>query len=249
MTDDSTTSREARHAEDPAQWSASRLLENDKAWRSSTMAFRPSAAFFDVAEPIVTSRRTLLGYDRLYAIWQAVHNVARVPGVAAEIGAYRGGSAYFIASTLRAVTGSEVPMHVFDTFQGHPENAITEHDTVQAAGQFSGTHLKKVTSYLSAFTEMRLHTGDVSESLADLPEYGAYRFVHIDTDLYKPTLDCLEYFGRRLSPGGVIVVDDYSSRKCPGVPKATTEYLHRTELQFHVWDVRTEQLVLTRWSA
>ncbi|MFW5652494.1 MAG: TylF/MycF/NovP-related O-methyltransferase [Planctomycetota bacterium] len=36
-----------------------------------------------------------------------------------------------------------------------------------------------------------------------------YRFVHIDVDVYEPTLACLEFFWPRLSPGGAIVIDDY----------------------------------------
>jgi hypothetical protein len=50
-----------------------------------------------------------------------------------------------------------------------------------------------------------------------------------------------------MSPGGVIVVDDYSSPRCPGVPKATVEYLQKTDVRFRVWDMRTEQLILVRY--
>lgn len=232
-----------RPRRDPANWGSGGLA---KEWRYATTAYRPTAAFFDAAEPIVKSRRTVMGYDKLYAIWQAVHNVARIPGAAAEIGAYRGGSAYFIASTFLSLTGSEVPMHVFDTFEGHPAGAVTAHDSFHGAGHWGGAKYKKVVAYLSTFTQMQIHQGDVTDSLVHLPE-SAYRFVHIDTNLYKPTLDCLEYFGQRLSPGGVIVVDDYSSPRCTGVPKATLEYLGRTDVRFHVWDTRTEQLLLARW--
>jgi hypothetical protein len=30
------------------------------------------------------------------------------------------------------------------------------------------------------------------------------------------------------------------------VPKAAVEYLQKTDVRFHVWDMRTEQLLLTR---
>lgn len=230
-----------RPLRDPAAWDSGVKRE----WRASRVPFRPGAAFFDAAEPIVTSRRTVMGYDKLYAIWQAVQNVADVPGAAAEVGAYRGGSAYFIASTFLAVTGSEVPMHVFDTFEGHPADAVTEHDSFHGEGQFSKAKYQKVKAYLAPFQRLQIHQGDVSGSLLHLPE-SAYRFVHIDTNLYKPTLECLRYFGGRMSPGGIIVVDDYSSKRCTGVPIATLEYLKATDLQFQVWDTRTEQLLLVR---
>jgi hypothetical protein len=231
-----------RHERDPAQWERP---QNKKSWRRHGLAFRPDDAFIDAAEPIVKSRRTLMAYDKLYVLWQAVRNVVGVPGAAAEIGSYRGGSAHLIAGAFITLAGGEVPMHVFDTFAGHPAQAITGHDTFHAAGHFSKTNHKKVAAYLSAFRQLEIHRGDVSLSLSGLTE-SAYRLVHIDTDLYKPTLDCLDYFGRRMSPGGVVVVDDYSSERCPGVPVATVEYLEKTDVRFQVWDMRTEQLVLVR---
>jgi O-methyltransferase len=238
---------------DPAAWvkSEARFAAGvgkrfEKYWRRpQELAFRPGAAFFDAAVPIVKSRRTLMAYDKLYVIWQAVRNVAGVSGAAAEIGVYKGGSSYLIASAFISMAGGEVPMHVFDTFEGHPAQAITEHDTFHAAGHFSSTRYKKVVAYLSPFQQLQVHAGDVSVSLPGLAE-SVYRLVHIDTDLYKPTLDCLDYFGHRMSPGGVIVVDDYSSPRCLGVSKAAVEYLQKTDVRFRVWDMRTEQLILVR---
>jgi O-methyltransferase len=206
--------------------------------------YRPSDDFFDLADFVMRHKRTLLAYDRLYIFWQAAANLANVPGSVAEIGSYRGGSAYFIASAFLRMTGSEVPMHVFDTFEGHPAESMSEHDPYHSPGQFQGTQYEKVREYLSRFTELRIHKGDVLHALPQLEE-SVYRLVHIDTDLYQPTVACLDYFGPRMSPEGVIVVDDYASKKCPGVPKAVSEYLARTD-QFRIWDMRTEQLVLIK---
>jgi O-methyltransferase len=246
MSDDSQAQVQAPRREkrprDPEQW----VHRSMGAYRNSaqSLEFRPGPAFFEIADPIVQSRRTLLGYDRLYVFWQAIRNVALVPGVAAEIGSYRGGSAYFLARAFERVTGAEVPMHVFDTFEGHPAGAITPHDPFHEPGQFGRTSYEDVKTYLSPFHQLQIHKGDVSGSLPGLAET-AYRFVHIDTDLYQPTIVCLEYFVPRLSPGGVIIVDDYASGKCPGVAKAVVEYLeHADHLQ--VWDMRTEQLMLVK---
>jgi O-methyltransferase len=227
---------------DPEQWTR-RSTEKYRKYRYS-VEFRPGQAFFDLADPLVQSKRTLLSYDRLYVFWQVIHNVANVPGVVAEIGSYRGGSAYFVASRFASVIGEEVPMHVFDTFEGHPEQAITEHDPFHEAGKFSKTSYEDVRAYLSSFQLLQVHKGDVSASLPHLEE-AAYRLVHIDTDLYQPTIACLEYFAPRMSPRGVIVVDDYASPKCAGVPKAVVEYLEGTDA-FDVWDMRTEQLMLVK---
>jgi hypothetical protein len=208
------------------------------------LEFRPSPEFFALADPVVRPKRTLLGYDGLYVFWQAARNVADLPGAVAEVGSYRGGSAYFLASAFVSLTGAEVPVHVFDTFEGHPDSAITEHDPFQTAGQFNATSYEDVHAYLSPFQQLQIYKGDVALSLPRLPE-SIYRLVHIDTDLYQPTIVCLDYFGRRMPTGGVIVLDDYASQKCPGVPKAVVEYLDRTD-GFQAWDMRTEQLMLVK---
>ena len=135
-------------------------------------------------------------------------------------------------------------LDVFDTFEGHPEDAISDHDPFQQAGQFGGAGFKRVREVLSGFQSIQFYRGDVLESLPHVPE-SMYRFVHIDTDLYQPTLTCLEYYAARLSPGGIIVLDDYTSYKCPGVQKAAVEFLANTH-EFHVWDMRTEQLMLVK---
>lgn len=227
---------------DPEKW-IHRVIEKYRKGKDP-LAFRPSSAFFALADPVVGTGRTLLGYDRLYVFWQAIQNLDVVPGAVAEIGTYRGGSAYFIASACVAATGAEVPFHVFDTFEGHPEHAMSEHDTFHKAGQFSGTSYDDVRGYLSAFASIQIHRGDVLTSLPRLDE-STYRLVHVDTDLYLPTRACLEYFGPRMSAGGVFVLDDYASGKCPGVRKAACEYLEQTPA-YQVWDMRTEQLMLVK---
>ena len=231
-----------RRQRDPETW-IHRPMEQYRKGKNA-LGHRPNNAFFAVADPVVQSKRTLLGYDRLYVVWQAIHNVGDLPGAVAEIGSYRGGSAYFIASTFKAITGREADIHIFDTFEGHPGQKITDSDTYHKAGQFSATSYEDVTSYLSGFARLQVHKGEVSTLLPHLPE-STYRLLHIDTDLYQPTIDCLEYFGPRLTSGGVVIIDDYASKKCPGVPKAVVEYLARTD-SFHAWDMRTEQLMLLK---
>jgi hypothetical protein len=233
---------EDKRPRDPERW-IRRVIEKYRKWTPG-LPFRPDPAFFAIADEVVTPKKTLLGYDRLYVFWQAIHNVESVPGDVAEIGSYRGGSAYFIAKAFIEIVGQEVPIRVFDTFEGHPEAAITADDSHHVAGRFGGTDYETVRAFLSPFAQLSIHKGDVAASLPRLAN-STYRLVHIDTDLYQPTLVCLDYFGSRMSPGGVIVIDDYSAPKCDGVPKATLEYLERTD-GFQVWDMRTEQLMLVR---
>ncbi len=238
--DQPASPKKDKRPRDPEQW-IHRPIEK---YRKGKGAFlhRPGPEFFALADPVVQSQRTLLGYDRLYVFWQAIQNVAALHGEVAEIGAYRGGSAYFIASAWIASTGAEVPFHVFDTFEGHPAAAITDQDPFHTAGQFNGTSYDDVKAYLSPYSRLQIHPGDVLTVLPGLVET-TYRLVHLDTDLYAPTKACLEYFGARMVPGGVFVLDDYASAKCPGVRAALAEFMAQTDA-YQAWDMRTEQLML-----
>jgi hypothetical protein len=52
-----------------------------------------------------------------------------------------------------------------------------------------------------------------------------FSFVHVDVDLYQPTLDSMEFFCPRLNNGGILLCDDYVSSLCPGAIRAIDEFL------------------------
>jgi len=201
--------------------------------------------FLDVAQPLMSSRRTMLGHDRLFTLWQAARNAARLNLAAAEIGAFRGGSAALLAQAMQTFGGSS-ELHVVDTFEGHIDSTFSEHDPEEQRGKFRGTSYEDVREFLSAFPGVQVHKGDAASVVSGWPER-RYALVHLDVDLYRPTLDCLEYFAPRLAEGGIIVMDDYSALTCPGVSRATDEYLARSPL-FQVWKLAAEQAVLIKHS-
>jgi hypothetical protein len=109
---------------------------------------------------------------------------------------------------------------------------------------FNNTSYEEVKEYLTPFSLLKIYKGEFSQSVKELPETN-FALVHIDVDIYQTTLDCLEYFGKRLVLGGLIVIDDYGAKKCPGVVRAVQEYLENNN-GFLVWNLQTEQLILSK---
>src|SRR4051794_15677536 len=140
--------------------------------------------FLPLAKEVLGHERTLLGYDRLFVLWQACQNTAKLTGAGAEIGTFRGGSSYFLASALKRLVGEEVAFHVFDTFEGHPGEEFTEWDEHQRPGGFNTTSLEQVSEYLAPFERVTIHKGPVGSIIPGLEEQ-TYRVVHIDVDLYQ----------------------------------------------------------------
>lgn len=227
-----------------AGWLFPTLKDGFPSFSGTDLALPNNEVFYRVAKPVVEAGRTLLKYDRLYVLWQAARNVYRMRLAAAEVGSYRGGSAYFLASALKALAGVEIPLHAFDTFEGHPPKTDPKIDPVHKPGMFSDTSYEDVKAYLSPFTRLEIHKGEFSDSIQSLRET-TFGLAHIDVDIYRSTRDCLEYFGARLAPNGIIVIDDYGAEKCPGVQRAVSEYLQRED-RFQVWHMRTEQVILVK---
>lgn len=201
--------------------------------------------FLVLADEVKSHGRTMLARKRLWTLWQCVGNVAPLEGAAAEVGAYQGGSAYFIAASFAARLGGEVPLEVVDTFSGHPSDKLTDHDSPIHSDptKFVSTSYESVVDYLSQFEQVTVHKGDFASVAPQLPDR-SYRLVHVDVDLYLPTLECLRYFGPRLVRGGIVVLDDYGKPSCPGIRRAAEEYLAGGG--FQTWNPLTRQLVLVK---
>lgn len=188
--------------------------------------------FGDHASAAIRGGRTLLHYDRLYTIFQALsHALNRLPSGAAinlaEVGVYRGGTSRFMLEVARTLADRPARLHCFDTFQGHDERDVVDGrdlPAVQAPGSFSNTAADAVAEYLAGAGEVEIAVGrfqDTCHRYADRQ----FCFAHLDVDLYEPTKAALEFFAGRMIPGGTIVVDDCGIQTCPGVMLAVDEFV------------------------
>jgi O-methyltransferase len=202
--------------------------------------------FWALAEEVRENERTLLGFDRLHVLWQAARNAAPLGLAALEVGSFRGGSAYFLASALREWSGATPELHVVDTFSGHDAADVSESEPHHPAGHFSDTSAEDVARYLSVHEGVRVHAAHFPDGADRLPGDIRLGLVHLDVDLHQPTLASLRWFAPRLTSGAVVVVDDYGAEKCPGVRRALDEFLAEAGADFQVWDLDTQQLVLVR---
>lgn len=95
--------------------------------------------------------------------------------------------------------------------------------------------LEKVTSQFQAYENITLIKGWIPQVFPHVPEKG-WSFVHIDVDLYEPTLACLEYFYDRLLPGGIMICDDYLTPWFPGAMKAWDGFCAQRGISFAILD-------------
>jgi hypothetical protein len=190
-------------------------------------------------------------YDKLYFIYQAIANLQRAAETGsgeiglAEAGVYKGGTCYFMAAAAEALGMKKLSVHAFDTFEGHhPQDVDPEHAHLQPAGAFANVDYEAVKQYLRRFEGAEVHKGRFQDTCSAVA-HRKFHVVHLDINLYDPTLCALQFFDERLVRGGTIVVDDYGSLTNPGVRKAVDDFLPTTTEYFKV-HLLTNQCLLMK---
>lgn len=174
-------------------------------------------------ERFITKYRTLEegnyhSLDRKFALSELLKLTSALPGDTAECGAYRGASSYFICE---GIAGQDKTHHVFDSFDGL-SSPCPKDGEYWRRGDLRTTE-ETIRSRLSEFRSVVYHKGWIPDGFGDVSNR-LFSFVHIDVDLYQPTLDSLCFFYGRLNRGGIIVCDDYGFITCPGTKLAMDEF-------------------------
>lgn len=186
---------------------------------------------------------TLTGPERIAALVDAVRYLvaAEVPGALVECGVWRGGSALVVLRTLLDCGVTDRDVWLYDTFTHMPRGTAEDVDVhgVSAAEYHArldaGEELDAAYAYLpfdevrrlltaTGYPAERLHfvQGLVEDTLpAQAPDTIA--LLRLDTDYYGSTRHELRHLYPRISPRGVLLVDDYGHWR--GSKQAVDEYL------------------------
>ncbi len=177
-------------------------------------------------------------YEKSFTLARYVLHTRDVPGNRAECGVFTG---FVSLLTCRLLAQSRPAWrgdgyHLVDSFEGLSNPAEEDvpaggpRRNAFGAGDMAAS-IEFARHSMRDFPEVSIHRGWIPPVLAELPEAN-WAFVHVDVDLYEPTKACLEYFVPRLSPGGVLICDDYGSIAFPGAGKAWDEYFTPRNLPF-----------------
>lgn len=159
---------------------------------------------------------------RRWTLSQLLRLVVAVPGDTAECGVFEGAGSYLMAASNRGL-GLRNLHHGFDSFAGLSTPSINDGHYWRAGDLASPLEASR--RNLVEFGDfVRLYPGWIPERFAEVNDR-VFRFVHLDVDLYEPTKASLEFFYPRVSPGGIILGDDYLFTSCPGATQAFDEFL------------------------
>ena len=198
----------------------------------------------DTARRIKDERLTYLPARKLVRIESALSEIRRhnVPGDIVEFGVALGGSAILLAHAAgqgRRFFGLDVFAMIPSPSSEKDDSKSKERYETIVSGEATGFGddlyygyrddlYEHVSAQLARFgtpvdgRRINLVKGLFEETLPAL-DIEQIAFAHIDCDWYDPVRYCLEETARRLTPGGIIVIDDYNDYA--GCRTAVDEFL------------------------
>ena len=222
-------------------------------FRNITIRDKP---FIDLISDCMAQSGTTVDRWKLFRRALRAFNLAQyfnysldLEGARVECGVYKGFSALLMAQIHRLhdpeFRGKD--FHLIDSFEGlselTPADAIGTRDTGNSEQQLifgyekgsMATPLESAQETMKSFPETEIHKGWMPQILETLPEQ-KWAFVHIDVDLYEPTIGCLEYFVPRMVKGGCILNDDFASPMFPGGFTGWRDFCDRRGLPYAILD-------------
>jgi len=181
------------------------LGEFNKIWKSDS-------DFIRTVKKLPCNQRQ---WERLYVIDQITKYCAKLSGDFVECGTHSGSSAYFLCANSRT------QVFLFDSWEGLSRplpidgNYWTEGDL--------DSKMEEAQNTLSDFNNAHFLKGWIPERFSEVSDR-KFSFVHIDVDIYEPTLASVTFFWERLSSGGVLICDDYGFNNCVGAKMAIDKF-------------------------
>jgi len=210
------------------------------------LALRVKEIFPDLEDDFLPFYRavaefTMTSVERIYALYKAVPYVhARgIPGDIVECGVWRGGSTMLVALLLIELQDHERLLYLYDTYSGMSDpgsqdvdihgNAVIDNwraiqnDRDSPLLCFSTLAEVQENMATTGFPASRVVyvEGKVEETLPRAAP-GSIAILRLDTDWYSSTARELQSLYPRVSPGGVVIIDDYGHWR--GARAAVDEY-------------------------
>lgn len=197
---------------------------------------------------------TMTSAQRVAALCEAVDYVCRsgIEGDMVECGVWKGGSMMAVAKTLIQNCTTDRRLWLFDTFSGMSppsefdcdfrgvaaQTLLDQADRLDPGSVWCCSEMDEVRSRLLSTgypcNQIRFVVGDVAQTLLEpVNQPARISLLRLDTDWYHSTRVELEQLFPLLSPGGVLIIDDYGHWK--GCRKAVDEYFaaHQIRMFLH----------------
>jgi O-methyltransferase len=166
---------------------------------------------------------TMAGMARLDSLQTCIETILRddIPGDLIETGVWRGGASIFMRGVLSAYAVADRTVWVADSFDGLPPPDAEKYPA-DANARFHqddqlAVSLDEVKANFARYQlldpQVQFLKGWFKDTLPDAP-IDHLALIRLDGDMYESTVDAINSLYPKLSPGGFLIVDDYSIASC-----------------------------------
>lgn len=178
--------------------------------------------------------------SKLLAHYEIYQDIVSLPGAVVECGVYKGASLARFATFRQVLENNDSrTIYGLDAFGAFPTKGVKSKadkafiDKFESAGG-AGISKEALAKTLTAkgFSNFELVKGDVFQTIPALLErlpHLRIALLHLDMDVYEPTKFAIDQFLPHMTPGGLIVFDDYNSVE--GATRAADELCRAEGLQ------------------
>ena len=145
---------------------------------------------------------------RAYVCCWAAAQAAKLEGDFVECGVNEGWLSLTICRYLD-FNSLKKSFYLFDTYNGIPQEQITEREAYRAALHHYPDCFEKVKNSFSEFTNAKLVRGKIPDTLNNVA-IDKVSYLSIDMNIEKPERAAIEFFWPKMPIGGIVVLDDYA---------------------------------------
>lgn len=182
--------------------------------------------------------QTMVGAKRIRNVRESVETILAdgIPGDLIEAGCWRGGSSILMRGVLKAYGVTDRTVFAADSFEGLPKPDPERFPADARDTGYQAEELKVPVQQVRNNFELyklfdervQLVEGWFSETLPKLRDR-RWALIRLDGDLYESTMDGLVNLYPQVSPGGIVIIDDYGWVNCREAVEAYREEHSITE--------------------
>jgi hypothetical protein len=169
------------------------------------------------------------------AVYELIKQTQTVPGSIFEFGCWKGSNLLLMAKIVALLQPNTIKeVYGFDSFEGL--KTISKEDNVDknVIGRYQGNEetLRKFIGLYGLEEWVHLIKGDATKTIKKFEESNPHILIslaYIDFDLFLPTKEALQFVHKRLSTGGLIVLDEAMTHEWRGEGKAMLDFLREHE--------------------
>lgn len=179
-----------------------------------------------------TGHMSLSRYLGLYELYKSTLGVA---GHIAEVGTYKGASFFLFAKLIKIFEAESLTqVHGFDWFEGMDN--VNEDVQKVNKGDYKADEstIRKLIKIQGLDNMAFIHKTDVTKELKpflDHHRHLQFKLVFLDAGIYDVVKIALPLLWERLTPGGILILDQYNHELSPGETQAVREYLPNAKVK------------------